>query len=99
MHCKCKQANRARAETIDYPLTRQWNEWREHQLVGMDAMYHSDLRRLIAQLTEASRTGSTITVVSIANVLEELKALMHLCEMRGIQKSAGITALHGRVIF
>ncbi|WP_438454919.1 phage antirepressor N-terminal domain-containing protein [Vreelandella venusta] len=74
------------AETIDYPLTRQWNEWQEHHLVGMDAMYFSDIRRLIKQLLEASRTGATLQVGSVANIQEELKALTHLCQTRGIQK-------------
>lgn len=74
------------AAVIDYPLARQWNEWQAHQLVGMDAMYHSDLRRLLAQLNEAARTGSAVKVSSIANVQEEIKALIHLCEMRGIQQ-------------
>ena len=74
------------AETIDYPLTRQWNEWQEHQLVGMDAMYFSDIRRLIKQLLEASRSGATLQVGSVANIQEELKALTHLCQTRGIQK-------------
>ncbi|MGO2009230.1 Rha family transcriptional regulator [Vreelandella alkaliphila] len=74
------------AETIDYPLTRQWDEWQEHHLVGMDAMYFSDIRRLIKQLLEASRTGATLQVGSVANIQEELKALSHLCQTRGIQK-------------
>lgn len=74
------------AQMIDYPLNRHWNEWPEHYLVGMDAEYHSDLRRLLAQLNEASRDGTAIQVGSIANVQEEIKALAHLCEMRGIQK-------------
>lgn len=74
------------AATIDYPLTRQWNEWQEHQIVGMDAMYHSDIRRLLAQLAEASRTGAAIKVSSIANAQEEFKALTHLCSMNGINK-------------
>lgn len=74
------------AETIDYPLTRQWNEWQEHHLVGMDAMYYSDIRRLIKQLLEASRTGATLQVGSVANIQEELKALTHLFQTRGIQK-------------
>ena len=73
-------------EAIDYPLTRRWGEWQEHQLVGMDAMYHSDIRRLLAQLAEASRTGAAIRVGSIANIQEEFKALTHLCQQRGIQK-------------
>lgn len=73
------------AETIDYPMTRQWGEWKEHQLVGMDAMYHSDLRRLLAQLNEAARTGATLQIASIANAQEEFKALIHLCELRGIK--------------
>lgn len=74
------------AETIDYPLARKWQDWQEHQLVGMDAEYHSDIRRLLKQLAEASRTGTTIRVNSIANVQEELKALTHLCSMNGINK-------------
>ncbi|MGP5325915.1 phage antirepressor N-terminal domain-containing protein [Vreelandella titanicae] len=74
------------AETIDYPLTRKWQDWQEHQLVGMDAMYHSDIRRLLTQLAEASRTGAAIKVGSIANVQEEFKALTHLCSMNGINK-------------
>lgn len=74
------------AATIDYPLTRQWTEWQEHQIVGMDAEYHSDIRRLLKQLAEASRTGATIKVGSIANVQEEFKALTHLCSMNGINK-------------
>jgi len=74
------------AETIDYPLARKWQDWQEHQLVGMDAMYHSDIRRLLTQLAEASRTGATIKVGSIANVQEEFKALTHLCSMNGINK-------------
>ena len=73
------------ADVIDYPLAQQWDKWKEHQLVGMDAMYHSDLRRLLAQLSEAARTGATIQVASIANAQEEFKALIHLCEMRGIK--------------
>jgi hypothetical protein len=74
------------AETIDYPLTRQWDEWQEHHLVGMDAMYYSDIRRLIKQLLEAARTGATLQVGSVAGIQEELKALTHLCQTRGIQK-------------
>ena len=74
------------AETIDYPLARKWQDWQEHQLVGMDAMYHSDIRRLLTQLAEASRTGAAIKVNSIANVQEEFKALTHLCSMNGINK-------------
>lgn len=73
-------------ETIDYPLARKWQDWQEHQLVGMDAEYHSDIRRLISQLLEASRTGATIKVGSIDNVREEFKALTHLCSMNGINK-------------
>ncbi len=73
------------ADVIDYPLAQQWDNWKEHQLVGMDAAYHSDLRRLLAQLSAAARTGATIQVASIANVQEEFKALLHLCEMRGIK--------------
>lgn len=73
------------AETIDYPLTRQWDEWQEHHLVGMDAMYYSDIRRLIKQLLEAARTGATLQVSSVAGIQEELKALTHLCQMRGIK--------------
>lgn len=74
------------SETIDYPLARVWQDWQEHQLVGMDAMYHSDIRRLLTQLAEASRTGVAIRVNSIANVQEEFKALTHLCSMNGINK-------------
>lgn len=74
------------AEVIDYPLTRPWNEWEEKHLVGMDAMYFSDIRRLIKQLLDASRTSTTITVASVAGIQEELKALTHLCQARGIQK-------------
>lgn len=74
------------AETIDYPLTRKWQDWQEHQLVGMDAMYHSDIRRLLTQLAEASRTGAAIKVGSIENIREEFKALTHLCSMNGINK-------------
>ena len=74
------------AETIDYPLTRQWDEWQEHHLVGMDAMYYSDIRRLIKQLLEAARTGATLQVGNVAGIQEELKALTHLCQTRGIQK-------------
>ncbi|AIA76220.1 hypothetical protein FF32_15660 [Halomonas campaniensis] len=74
------------AVTIDYPLARKWQDWQEHQLVGMDAEYHSDIRRLLKQLAEASRTGATIRVNSITNVQEELKALTHLCSMNGINK-------------
>ncbi len=74
------------AEQIDYPLTRPWNEWQEHHLVGMDAMYYSDIRRLIKQLLEAARTGATLQVGSVAGIQEELKALTHLCQTRGIQK-------------
>lgn len=81
------------AEMIDYPLTWQWNEWQEHQLVGMDAMYHSDIRRLLTQLAEASRTGATIKVGSIANVQEEFKALTHLCQTNGIQKRGALERL------
>ena len=73
------------AAVIDYPLAQQWDKWKEHQLVGMDAAYHSDLRRLLAQLSEAARTGATIQVASIANAQEEFKALLHLCERRGIK--------------
>lgn len=73
------------ATVIDYPLAQQWDKWKEHQLVGMDAAYHSDLRRLLAQLNEAARTGATIQVASIANAQEEFKALLHLCERRGIK--------------
>lgn len=73
------------ATVIDYPLAQQWDKWKEHQLVGMDAAYHSDLRRLLAQLSEAARTGATIQVASIANAQEEFKALIHLCELRGIK--------------
>lgn len=75
-----------KAEQIDYPLTRPWNEWQEHHLVGMDAMYYSDIRRLIKQLLEAARTGATLQVSSVAGIQEELKALTHLCQTRGIQK-------------
>lgn len=74
------------AEQIDYPLTRPWNEWQEHHLVGMDAMYYSDIRRLIKQLLEAARTGATLQVGNVAGIQEELKALTHLCQTRGIQK-------------
>jgi Rha family phage regulatory protein len=74
------------AETIDYPLTRKWQDWQEHQLVGMDAEYHSDIRRLLKQLAEASRTGAAIKVGSIENIREEFKALTHLCSMNGINK-------------
>lgn len=74
------------ADVIDYPLAQQWDKWKEHQLVGMDAMYFSDIRRLIKQLLEASRTGATLQVGSVANIQEELKALTHLCQTRGIQK-------------
>jgi hypothetical protein len=81
------------AEMIDYPLTWQWNEWQEHQLVGMDAMYHSDIRRLLTQLAEASRTGVAIKVNSIANVQEEFKALTHLCQTNGIQKRGALERL------
>jgi len=73
-------------ESIDYPITRPWNEWQEHHLVGMDAMYYSDIRRLIKQLLEAARTGATLQVGSVAGIQEELKALTHLCQTRGIQK-------------
>lgn len=73
------------AAVIDYPLAQQWDKWKEHQLVGMDAMYHSDLRRLLAQLNEAARTGATLQIASIANAQEEFKALLHLCELRGIK--------------
>ncbi|WP_422102004.1 Rha family transcriptional regulator [Vreelandella sp.] len=73
------------ADEIDYPLDQQWDKWKEHQLVGMDAMYHSDLRRLLAQLSEAARTGATLQIASIANAQEEFKALIHLCELRGIK--------------
>ena len=73
-------------EQIDYPLTRPWNEWQEHHLVGMDAMYYSDIRRLIKQLLEAAHTGATLQVGSVAGIQEELKALTHLCQTRGIQK-------------
>ncbi len=75
-----------KAEQIDYPITRPWNEWQEHHLVGMDAMYYSDIRRLIKQLLEAARTGATLQVGSVAGIQEELKALTHLCQTRGIQK-------------
>lgn len=75
-----------KAEQIDYPLTRPWNEWQEHHLVGMDAMYYSDIRRLIKQLLEAARTGATLKVGNVAGIQEELKALTHLCQIRGIQK-------------
>lgn len=74
------------SETIDYPLTRKWQDWQEHQLVGMDAEYHSDIRRLLKQLAEASRTGAAIKVGSIENIREEFKALTHLCSMNGINK-------------
>ncbi|WP_249976073.1 phage antirepressor N-terminal domain-containing protein [Vreelandella olivaria] len=74
------------AEQIDYPLTRPWNEWQEHHLVGMDAMYYSDIRRLIKQLLEAARTGATLKVGNVAGIQEELKALTHLCQTRGIQQ-------------
>ncbi|MFI2816820.1 phage antirepressor N-terminal domain-containing protein [Vreelandella piezotolerans] len=73
------------AAVIDYPLAQQWDKWKEHQLVGMDAAYHSDLRRLLAQLNEAARTGATLQIASIANAQEEFKALIHLCELRGIK--------------
>ena len=72
--------------TIDYPLAWKRQDWQEHQLVGMDAMYHSDIRRLLTQLAEASRTGIAIRVNSIANVQAEFKALTHLCSMNGINK-------------
>ncbi|WP_275443331.1 MULTISPECIES: phage antirepressor N-terminal domain-containing protein [unclassified Halomonas] len=82
-----KQALRApTVESIDYPITRPWNEWQEHHLVGMDAMYYSDIRRLIKQLLEAARTGATLQVSSVAGIQEELKAVTHLCQTRGIQK-------------
>ncbi|MBS3670200.1 phage antirepressor N-terminal domain-containing protein [Vreelandella boliviensis] len=74
------------AETIDYPLSRKWQDWQEHQLVGMDAEYHSDIRRLLKQLAEASRTGAAIKVGSIDNIREEFKALTHHCSMNGINK-------------
>lgn len=32
-----------------------------------------------------ARTGATIQVSSIANAQEEFKALLHLCELRGIK--------------
>ena len=49
-------------------------------------MYYSDIRRLIKQLLEAARTGATLQVGSVAGIQEELKALTHLCQTRGIQK-------------
>src|SRR5699024_5376102 len=78
----------AGAETVSFPLTRRFEEWQEHQLVGMDAMYHSDIRRLLKQLLDASRTGAPLHVENIDNVREEFKALTHLCESRGIRLSA-----------
>ena len=81
------------AITLDYPLTRQWNEWQEHQLIGGDAMYHSDLRRLVQQLLEASRTGSMVQVGRVDNIQSELKALANLCEVQGIQKRAAQSRL------
>jgi len=71
--------------TLDYPLTRPWNEWQEHQLIGGDAMYHSDIRRLMKQLIDASRNGATVKVENIENIRAEFRALTNLCEMQGIK--------------
>lgn len=76
----------AGADTIHYPLARRFEEWQPHHMVGGDAMYHSDIRRLFQQLLDAARSGEPLVVGNIDNVREEFKALTHLCEMRGIQQ-------------
>uniref|UniRef100_UPI002468FB84 hypothetical protein n=1 Tax=Chromohalobacter sp. 48-RD10 TaxID=2994063 RepID=UPI002468FB84 len=73
------------AIVIDYPLIRPWQEWREGQLVGDDAMYHSGLRQLFQQLGEAERSGDAVTVRNVAGLREEFKALTSLCETQGIK--------------
>ncbi|WP_311948972.1 hypothetical protein [Halomonas piscis] len=78
----------AGADTIHYPLTRRFEEWQPHHMVGGDAMYHSDIRRLFQQLLDAARSGEPLMVSNIDNVREELQALTHLCEMRGIKQRA-----------
>ncbi|WP_417794723.1 Bro-N domain-containing protein [Terasakiella pusilla] len=73
-------------EAIHYPEMRKWTEWQEHHLIGNDATYFSDIRRLIKQLHAAKRNGTTLEVTDIANVQYEFMALVHLCEKEGEKK-------------